>query len=216
MKQKIFLLFLVLDVQFALGSQAVFEPPPKNPHPPVTEADKNRVAFADLALKTLLTKNLPVTEANKMRAKETTLTMNEAIDLNLTVSCIKNQICIDANLAVFPHVAAIFSNYGLATEIRHTHIIPWSFENFKKISVGSMYPPASDSNDNVRTEDRLAPPAPMVKAGEYLIHSYVKFNDGWHHVDIVVSENAKGNLMLKRFFVMPEQRYDDLPSGSVC
>jgi hypothetical protein len=57
---------------------------------------------------------------------------------------------------------------------------------------------------------------PQLKADEYMMHVYVRFEktNGWHHLDVIVTEDKAGNVFLRHFFLMPMQ--SEMPPGVVC
>ncbi|MCE9624022.1 MAG: hypothetical protein K8R69_01010 [Deltaproteobacteria bacterium] len=137
-------------------------------------------------------------------------------------------------------VQEIRAYYGPKVEIRHAHIIPWSFENFQKnrrltskpvppteggdpnviieAQPGKMAPPVQDMAEPARSP--IPPmPAPKLQADEYMVHAYVLFpqDPRWYHVDVILSEDASGNLVRRNFFVIPMPPVGgSLPPGVVC
>lgn len=117
---------------------------------------------------------------------------------------------------------AIKGKYGPQTEIRHPHVIPWSFEKFKANQKGNSaaQPPAEPPAVAKMAPGAMAPmPAPQLKPDEYMVHAYVKFTDSpaWYHVDVIMSEDADGKLVLRDFFKMAiPQSPSHMPPGVVC
>jgi len=137
-------------------------------------------------------------------------------------------------------VQEIKDYYGTKVEIRHPHIIPWSFENFQKnrkitlppvsgtdnsdpnviveAQPGKITPPAQDMAEPARSP--IPPmPAPQLRPDEYMVHAYVLFpqDPRWYHVDVILSEDASGKLARRNFFVIPmPPTGGSLPPGVVC
>ncbi|HCU23560.1 MAG TPA: hypothetical protein DF383_00975 [Deltaproteobacteria bacterium] len=85
-------------------------------------------------------------------------------------------------------VAEIRKNYGQEVEIRHAHVVPWSFENFLK-----------------KGQVSLGGDSPELQADEYIVHAYVKYPHipDWFNVEVVISEDDSGHLTRRRFFSFP-------------
>ena len=133
-------------------------------------------------------------------------------------------------------VQEILAYYGPNIEIRHPHVIPWSWENFQKNRKDPPALPMDHSNPRVIIEAQsaalpamppaqdvarapVAMPAPQLKADEYMVHSYVKFpqDPRWHHLDVILTETSSGQLSRRNFFSIPmPQDVGQLPHGVVC
>lgn len=135
-------------------------------------------------------------------------------------------------------VQEIRAYYGPNVEIRHPHIIPWSWENFQRNRKTPPSPPPSDRSDpNVIIEAQtakmeppvsaqkmasgaMAPmPTPQLKFDEYMVHVYARFpqDPRWHHLDVILSEDSSGKLTRRNFFSIPMPSLpSQLPPGVVC
>ena len=206
------------------GSQALPTPPTDNPHPPTTLEDKARVAFAELAVKQLL-----FSATGKETSDQTSYSINgNQAHMDLDQACLMDALCWQKNAEAVKFIEDVKYVYGPVTETRHAHIIPWSFQDFQsqkiqKISQPSAAPSqsgpslVSDAAKSIAAEPM---PVPVLSADEYMIHMYVmlgKRRDRWHHLDVIVTEDAKGNLKLRRFYLVPmEISNQNLPPGVVC
>lgn len=191
------------------------QPPAVNPHPPLTEQDKARVAFADLAIKKLLM------SSQQLKNVDASLSENQSVELNLSADCLKLSECVKQN-SVRAYTDSLKSKYGVLEKNLHTHIIPWSFENFKKRGVATEASRAIAPQADSTISDM---PVPVLKEGEYMLHSYVQFKNSdtgvvseWYHLDTIVTEDEKGSVLLKRFFLapIPSAESRELPPGVVC
>ncbi|MFO1462233.1 MAG: hypothetical protein U1F66_00490 [bacterium] len=133
-------------------------------------------------------------------------------------------------------VQEIRSYYGSGVEIRHPHVIPWSWERFKKSRSYPMVLPPDPSDPNVIVEAQTgkfqlppapepaplppsAMPTPQLKADEFMVHAYVRFpqDPRWHHLDVILTEDAQGQLSRRGFFTIPMPNDPgQLPPGVVC
>ena len=113
--------------------------------------------------------------------------------------------------------------YGVSlVELKHGHVIPWSWQRFKPRAV------ISDNDPQVIVEAqaggassgpvRVYPGVPQLNSDEYIVHAYVRFaNDmRWHHLDIVLAEDTAGQLALRGFYAIPMPSGGHLPPGVVC
>lgn len=127
-------------------------------------------------------------------------------------------------------VAEIRAYYGPGVELRHPHIIPWSFQNYLKHRQAAPIPP-SDPNVIVeaQTKGAAAPIAahepssmavgPALQPDEYMVHVYARFqgDPAWYHLDVILTEDAAGNPLRRRFFRIPmPPTHGKLPPGVVC
>lgn len=190
-------------------------PPEKNPHPPQTEEDKERVKFALESVKRLLTdkdywKNQKrVLDRTPFHAKSRT--------------CIRDIKCVEKDRHFILDTKNIYNKHGVVIETKHAHIIPWAFKNFelktKPISI-THEELSGDSEESVRDEVAREPmPAPALNPNEYLIHIYAKFSkkNAWYHLDVIIEETPDGKLFFKYFFVAPfYNESGSLPPGVVC
>lgn len=221
-----FAVLLLTNAANAAASQpAPPEPPIENPHPPVTDADKRRVAFAEEVINNLLMKP-PVLE-EKAIAVASPWFYNPAVNLNIDETCLKNKECLLNNAALKEHLASFIKTYISLKSYKHVHIIPWSYSRFKNQSPAPQKPlprtllkegaSAYTESDVSKNESTMT--APNLASDEYMFHAYVQFgkSNAWHHLDIIVTEDAKGNLTLRRFFIVPMPHHErDLPLGVVC
>lgn len=181
------------------------EPPATNPHPPVTEIDKKRVKFAEQAI-TLLLKNKP---SPLLQPKPN---QPSPSFINKNLSCLQTISCIEKEVAFTNEVLTFHAQYGEVVELKHSHVIPWSIEKFNSKTETK---PVTSS----RPVGGIAMSGPILKADEYMVHTYVKFNkaEGWYHLDIILSEDKNGDLYLRHFFTMPmPSTNSQLPPGVVC
>lgn len=128
-------------------------------------------------------------------------------------------------------VGQIRAKYGNKIEIRHPHVIPWSFQAFEKNQQAAKVAPPTPSEPvipEVEAQAKRAPsivaaessmPRPQLKPDEFMVHAYVKYEGDplWHHLDVILTEDSAGHLALRGFFdvVMP-QDHGSLPPGVVC
>ncbi|HKY63806.1 MAG TPA: hypothetical protein VJR29_10330 [bacterium] len=127
-------------------------------------------------------------------------------------------------------VAEIRAYYGTGVELRHPHIIPWSFQSFLQNRQTVPVPP-TDPNVIVEAQAKGAPasvaaPAPGAMAvgpalqpDEYMVHVYARFpgDPAWYHLDVILTEDAAGNPLRRRFFRIPmPPAHGRLPPGVVC
>jgi len=130
-------------------------------------------------------------------------------------------------------VAQIRAQYGSKVEIRHPHVIPWSFEQFEKNRKSQPVNNYDPQEKNIPEVDaqlhgasgagiaKPMPPmqTPVLKPDEFMVHAYVRYegDPSWHHLDVILSENALGQLSFRGFFdvVMPSES-GHLPPGVVC
>lgn len=199
---------LVLWSVCASAKMAPPAPPAENPHPPITAEDKKRVAFADQAVALLLKQGLP----SSLKPSQSPPAQNVFNDKNL--ACLQDAACYGKDAAFVNELLFYRDTYGKIAETRHTHVIPWSFEKFLGKPQGGAAaeapPPSADMG--------MAAPmrGPQLKADEYMMHVYVQFDKtlGWHHVDVIVTEDKAGNISLRHFFIMPMMA--EMPPGVVC
>ncbi len=200
------------------------EPPAANPHPPVTEEDKDRVAFAELSMTKLLMSK------PHGQTGDSALMHDQSIQLNIPLECLQQKSCLDQKQLAWDYSDSIKITKGVLAEYQHTHIIPWSFEKFKQNSTAlsneKNRPITNSSNKMVNRS--IAMPAPILATDEYMLHSYVRFKNipsvtdseslsPWYHLDIIVTEDAQGHIQLRRFFMTPMlSPHVSMPPGVVC
>jgi hypothetical protein len=127
-------------------------------------------------------------------------------------------------------VKEIEAYYGPGVELRHPHIIPWSFENFQKNKRAAPVQP-TDPNVIVEAQSKSVaaprPPGhgsamatgPALQPDEYMVHVYARFkgDPAWYHLDVILTEDASENLVRRRFFRIPMPMvHGSLPPGVVC
>lgn len=222
---KIVLVLLILSVSApsmagkSMGDEPPPGPPMDNPHPPVTESDKKRVAFGEEVLKKILMMDLTgfiFIESNQPETGGDT----GAGNFKINVACLANPECLKANKPLVNYVYGLRKMYGLALEFKHTHVIPWAFENFEKnkTSENPVITKKLQAAFSAMSQPFFSKPmpAPGLQNDEYMLHTYVDFNR-WYHVDIVLSEDTNGNLEFRRFFILPIPSEDShMPPGTVC
>ncbi len=181
------------------------EPPATNPHPALTEIDKKRVKFAEQAI-SLVLKNKP---SSLLQPKPNQPSPNF---INKNLNCLQTIGCIEKDTAFTNEILTFYAQYGEVVELRHSHLIPWSIEKFNSRTETKTITPSKPLGG-------VAMPRPILKADEYMVHSYVKFNkaEGWYHLDIILSEDKNGELYLRHFFTTPMPAANvQLPPGVVC
>jgi len=188
--------------------------PYDNPHPPVTELDKKRVAFAESILKDFLIHQKFTGE------KDFKLINDNKLRFNMDKNCQLNMKCLSDKALFDKYLSTIQSTFGTITKYRHAHIIPWAFERIKRRT--NKYHKVLEENvedsSTVKAAGLIKPmPKPVLAKDEYMIHAYVMFNNasGWHHVNVIISEDNKGNLSFSRFFIMKIPVHK-MPPGVVC
>lgn len=203
------------------AAMALPEPPANNPHPPVTDPDKKRVAFGEEVIKKVL-----MADVSKFSPDGQPVIANNdnTINMKVTAACLALPECVKHNRSLLNYIYSINQMYGNVIEFRHTHVIPWSFENFEKnktsVNNGASHLVAKPTQKFLENKaDQEAMPAPILQKDEFMLHSYVNFGKDyrWYHVDIIVSEDAQGNLEFRRFFLIriPTDSHH-FPDGVVC
>lgn len=210
------------EVEPVSGSVAMPMPPTENPHSPTTPEDKARVAFAELAVQKLLFSATgkevsPLTDYDIDRSQ---------LHMDFDQACLMDAACLQKNAEATQFLDAIKSVYGPVTEMKHAHVIPWSFQKFKQQLLDYSSDPGMTTGDSTHAareakSDMPPPmPAPVLDSYEYMIHMYVTFGkrgSTWYHMDVIVTEGGQGNLKLRRFYIVPMAiPGNDLPEGAVC
>lgn len=223
-KNKVILLFSLCCFSLGLacaepvlGSQALPMPPSDNPHPPTTPEDKARVAFAELAVQKLL-----FSATGKEVSTLTDYDIDRSqIHMDFDQACLMDVACPQKNAEALKFLDGIKAVYGPVTQMKHAHVIPWSFEKFKNQAQKPVQGPGMVSGHTAKEAKSDEPPpmpAPVLAADEYMIHMYVTFGkrgDRWHHLDVIVT--GEGNLKLRRFYIIPmEIPGGNFPEGAVC
>lgn len=190
------------------------EPPAENPHPPVSAEDKNRVAFAELAIKTLLTPG-----RSKAAWDPVWNPSDQTISFGLKKTCLQNPACLRKNDGLQRYIGSIHKlQKGALSAVRHVHIVPWAFQSFEKRRDQGCAEKSTDlsAEETAKTETAMSPI--NLKGDEYLIHAYARFaGQDWYHLDVVVSESAAGELEFEKFYIIEMPRNAaPLPVGVVC
>ena len=199
------ILFIVLLGSPVLADMAEPTPPDQNPHPPITELDKKRVAFAEEAVKFLLftpIASIPEAQPNPAPSYQ-----------NKNRVCLKEKQCLEKDAIFLAQLAKLQKQYGVAKEIRHAHLIPWALDRWNqnrktRPAAQDRAFPESSKADDMGQALKLAP-------DEYVVHLYASFSGRWFHVDVILTENDKGEIFLHRFEAFPIP-YGEMPPGKVC
>ncbi len=205
---KVLLAIVVLWSVSASAKMAPPSPPAENPHPPVTAEDKKRTTFADQVIEILLKKDFPATLMPPQQGQPPNGFINKSL------ACLQDAACYGKDAAFVNELLSYREAYGKIVETRHTHIIPWSFDKFQTLQGhAAAEEPPPPANRGGMAKPMLGP---QLKADEYMMHVYVRFDKagGWHHLDVIVSEDNVGNVSLRHFFIMPMQ--SEMPPGVVC
>ncbi len=221
-KLAFFVLFLTVFINFTANADMPAEaylppePPYQNPHPPITEQDKQRVAFAEQAIKLVL---MNPTLLKTMQQRKN-MPFSSISFANKDLNCLNNTDCLLGDLNFVMEVGS--SPRGVIVETRHPHIIPWSMEKFLQNQKVTY----TDTVKKVKQEERkLSPMKPMenmgpaLKVDEYMVHVYVKFANasGWYHLDVILAEDKAGKIYLRHFYAIPmPSNNGGLPPGVVC
>lgn len=195
-----------------------------NPHPPKTDAEKKRVAFAELVIEKLLKSKPSFVHTKKDDVSTSTIYRAPEVKLNLTQGCLENQSCLTQNLELQTHLTKIHNFAGQLVEYKNTHLIPWAYQDFlnhKKTIVNSEskgnFSPSVHS-DTARVVGN-APMTPTLAKDEYMVHVHVFMaNQKWYHLNVILSEDETGNLLFRRFYMYEVPRYNrhSMPDGVVC
>lgn len=186
-----------------------------NPHPPQTQEDKARVAFAEMVVAKLLQ---PTNAALVQELIQKTYD-SQGFNFGLNASCLQNSDCLKNNVELQKYLKDIYAKIGSVAEFKDAHIIPWSFAKFKNQDQVSAVMEHAKHSSHKKSESRLAMPAPVLSSDEYMIHVYVKMaNRHWYHLDVIVSEDAEGKMTFRRFFFfeVPIEGGGEMPDGVVC
>ena len=207
--QPIALALTNLLLLLSLGSTAVFAdvalptPPDTNPYPPTSYADKARVEVALMAVEKTLS-SVPGTQwlANGNKNKPL---------LDKDLSCFQSPVCWKQDLAFASNVTELTTQRGAVIELRHAHVMPWTIRRFQKR-------PAASGITTPKFKAKRAKPvinAPKLKADEFMVHIYARFERGtWHHLDVIMTEDAQGKPAVRYFFTTPMRA--SLPPGVKC
>lgn len=220
--------FTVMAMPALAAQVAPPMPPNVNPHPPVTNADKTRVAFAEKVVEALLSQPKLYVSPDSTTAAWSN---NDKPNLNIKPACLNDPVCLKQNKELAVYLGSFVKTYGHLRSHVHTHIIPWSFNKFMQNSTPKPTPEPSPGATHKKSEAGFAMKslagdeamvemaAPDLANDEYMFHVYTLFelNSDWHHMDIIVSEDKDGNLVFRRLFIIPMPRYShSLPDGVVC
>ena len=207
------LLAFLLTAPMASAKMAPPRPPTMNPHAPKTQADKARVALAKKAVKLFLQGNLHARFKNLPAKHRYQFT-------NKTSACLDRASCYTKDLNLGSEVKTIQSTWGRVTRMVHAHIIPWSFKRFLKHRNHPHGTPHHGHKMKKKAKGRSwikSMPAPKLKHDEYMVHAYVRFDKsyGWFHLDVIMSQDAKGRPVVRHFFVT-RMVSKGLPPGVKC
>jgi hypothetical protein len=183
------LLVLLLALpSVAHGDEAPPLPPEDNPHPPASAEDRAAVAFADAAVKALLTKELPLPAPVAATAY-----------MNKDEACVTDVACIGRDGAFTGELKKIYETAGTVTETKHTHVVPRAAAAKKR-----MEPPPAD----------MVP----LKDDEFAVHLYARFTKIgiWSDVSVVLHKDTAGKLFLRRIITAPMRSSHRLPPGAKC
>ena len=198
----------------------------ENPHPPQTDEDKKRVAFAE----TVVNQLLKTAVAHTPTVSAVTFYESTGYYFNLDAACFQQPACLQ-NKELQKYLNEIFTQLGSVVEFKNAHIIPWAFDKFKnqtatasakpEPSLGVAPPESQHKNSRQADQPSIAVmPSPVLLNDEYMIHIYTKLtNQHWYHLDVIVSEDAKGKITFRRFFFIEvplENSGHSMPPGTVC
>lgn len=204
----ILMLYFLLPLT-ALAKMSPSYPPEQNPHPPTTSEDRKRVKLAEEAIEAFLKKYPDVIKNAPISSSTSPFT-------NKSSSCFQDAHCYFADTAFMQEVKSLHEAYGEVTEFKHAHVTPWSFDKFKKSQVQNKPNDPLAIAPSLRQSAEIAMKTPQLQKDEYLIHVYVKWNQEtrWYHLDVIVTEDEKGNIYLRHFFTIP--MLQNMPEGVVC
>ncbi len=191
------------------GAPAPPQPPESNPHPPQSKQDIERVKFAEEAVKILLMQNLPT----KLQMSDVDKTPSFE---SKTLSCFKNVTCYSKDTAFVNEILTFQKQNGKVIEIKHAHIIPWSMKRMNIRSSAPDQPPGKNETMKPMAFDMSAPD---LKSDEFMVHIYAKFDKSqrWYHLDVILTEDKNGNLLLRHFYAIPMPlSSQQMPPGVVC
>ena len=181
----VFTQILSLFFSMTLQAQVSLLPPENNPHPPQTQEEKKRVAFAKEALGYTLGKNWS-------QVKEITPNQEDSF-LDKDLACLKNLTCFEKDKNFLFELLQIQKLHGKVEEIKHAHLVPAQPQFLKQPSVSYPAP-----------QELQAP----LKPGEFVVHVYAKMKkqneiEKWFNLDLIMTQNKEGNLFLRHFFIVP-------------
>lgn len=186
-------------------------PPDSNPHPPTSEVDKKRVAFAEQAARSLITAQY------QALANSETGTQGRFRDKD--AACIQDAACLGADRRFVQELTWILKNQGALAEVRHAHIIPWSFRDFLK-ATRPQEPAPEGLHKRVAITPMTETPVLPLEPDEYMVHLYVRYQNSpdWYHLNVILTEDSVGNLYLRHFYTIPMPAFEEgpLPPGVVC
>lgn len=207
----------ILSLIFLLPITALAEvgppaPPATNPHPPVTAKDKERVAFGEIAIRNLLMGANPAVAPDKISSVD-----NLDLALGVTQKCLADPACVKKDERLQRYAASIMARFGGAvSEFKHLHVIPWAIERFEKLRAVTNADPQEPKDNDSQPKDAVSPT--RLHADEYMMHAFARLQgSAWYHLDVIVSEDTKGNMLFNRFFIimMPSDS-GSLPPGVDC
>jgi hypothetical protein len=138
-------------------------------------------------------------------------------------ACLRVASCWKKDAAFAANIQSIVGSRGRIVETHHAHIIPWSMNNFQRHKGhhhhGKHHGLTSTGHAaRVLDEAPMQMKAPNLKHDEFMVHVYVRFQRaGWHHLDVVMTEDAAGHPKVRYFFTTRMvSRGGSLPPGVVC
>ncbi len=211
-----FLCLIVLastKFQLILPAEAASPAPPQapasNPHPPQSKQDIARVKFAEESVKMLLMQTLD----SKLQMSD--FDKSPAFE-NKTLNCLKNIACYEKDKRFVNELLKLQAQDGLVIEIKHAHIIPWSM---KRMNIRSSVPVQTPGKNEKTKAPFSGMEGPSLNPDEFMVHIYAKFdkNQRWYHLDVILTEDQKGNIFLRHFYAIPMPYIEEhLPPGAVC
>jgi len=202
------------------------EPPEQNPHPPQTPEDIRRVAFAEDAARRMLGQSLSLNAGGSNETKPGDYFQNK------DAACLLRSECYQRDGLFVRELIQIQNLYGSFSDFRHAHVIPWSVQNLPVPPVVPENPPNTPHSriPELDSAKDVAPPqggaslseaamGPQLKPGEFMVHIYAKSSKtgAWNHLDVILVEDAQGNVFLHHFYTIPmPPKYGTLPPGVVC
>ena len=194
--------------QVASAAQALPGPPSKNPHAPVSAKDKARVQVALAAVEAFLKRPLPKALAGHAHGRPSGMFQSKSL------ACMRKASCWMKDKAFVRELTHLHHRHGQLVTWRHAHIVPWSFQRYKRRTAGRA---------KIRSRGAMKPasikPAFALKRDEYVVHMYVRYakTNRWFHLDVILAEDAKGNVSFRHFYTTHmRMRGHKLPPGVVC
>ncbi len=206
-------------------------PPKENPYPVQSAQDHQRVNFAQKAIQVFWQQNMDQSLLQNLIKSPHDPKYDDqtkapiAFDFqNKSITCVEELACWSKDYPFLKSIMGIQSHVFKYPKISYLHVVPWSMKHFEQRKL-----PIKDQNlkeplqileaqkaDYAKTDEPLAFSyvIPEIKADEYLVDAIVQFpgDKGWFHLLVVMSEDDKGNIFLRRFILNPIQ---DLTKQSI-